>query len=608
MAADPTLVRAAFTEASTRYGGDVLDQSKLYQSTKDISARYGLVISEALNVYNNRKKEKNALIDTQLNAFKKIAETQLQKVYNQGNPLDDKIISAIETRIEELQDEFELVNSTGDEDTKENKRARRKIIAELNRITSNAINLRANMQEFMENAKNIDYDMIYEPELLRYATDVIDLDNYSNRDDIQVSYDDKGIIFTVDGNTMSFDDLQRFFPKANLKVDNAMATIGGETALEAVKDAEIGKTNYDIRRKREELLESIKETEDIPNAIRKLEKTGHTQSFKQALINDFAISQSVLNNMFYIDNGEKIDVGGALLTELDIVKDGVINEKDIQAALDSDDYATFEANMDVLIDAIVNPNNPAFDLQTTKSLIADYYIGSEDGSVIGLDQQAYNQVYETAEFNIQKRNNPEGKDPNVVLTAGNRNYKKSVVDSKYDNIMAKDTTVEDFYGNMWTPQYGYNNEFKGYTTIITNQQTKLPEEVGPYNEEQLMNSPYFGMRNYLVKYKNYTPPKFKTENRFETLAPESFNDIVTTSENPAQDIADAINNDEAYKPTDESAKLMVGKDGKSIEIQTPNGTVVYNIEDSNDINLLVEFINSNREIYGDPLFEQKKSK
>jgi hypothetical protein len=608
MAADPTLVRAAFTEASTRYGGDVLDQSKLYQSTKDISAGYGLVISEALNVYNNRKKEKNALIDTQLNAFKKIAETQLQKVYNQGNPLDDKIISAIETRIEELQDEFELVNSTGDEDTKENKRARRKIIAELNRITSNAINLRANMQEFMENAKNIDYDMIYEPELLRYATDVIDLDNYSNRDDIQVGYDDKGIIFTVDGNTMSFDDLQRFFPKANLKVDNAMATIGGETALEAAKDAEIGKTNYDIRRKREELLESIKETEDIPNAIRKLEKTGHTQSFKQALIEDFAISQSVLNNMFYIENGEKINVGGALLTELDIVKDGVINEKDIQAALDSDDYATFEANMDILIDAIVNPNNPAFDLQTTKSLIADYYIGSEDGSIVGLDQQAYNKIYETAEFNIEKRNNPEGKDPNVVLTAGNRNYKKSVVDSKYDNIMAKDTTVEDFYGNMWTPQYGYNNEFKGYTTIITNQQTKLTEEVGPYNEEQLMNSPYFGMRNYLVKYKNYTPPRVETENRFETLAPESFNDIIATSENPAQDIADAINNDEAYKPTDESAKLMVGKDGKSIEIKTPNGTAVYNIEDPNDINLLVEFINSNREIYGDPLFEQKKSK
>ena len=592
MAADPTLVRAAFTEASTRYGGDVLDQSKLYQSTKDISARYGLVISEALNVYNNRKKEKNALIDTQLNAFKKIAETQLQKVYNQGNPLDDKIISAIETRIEELQDDFELVNSTGDEDTKENKRARRKIIAELNRITSNAINLRANMGQFMENAKNIDYDMIYEPELLRYATDVIDLDNYSNRDDIQVSYDDKGIIFTVDGNTMSFDDLQRFFPKANLKVDNAVATIGAETTLEAAK----------------ELLESITKTEDIPNAIRKLEKTGHTQSFKQALIQDFAISQSVLNNMFYVENGEKIDIGGALLNELDIVKDGIINEKDIQAALDSDDYATFEANMDALIDAIVNPNNPAFDLQTTKSLIADYYIGSEDGSVIGLDQQAYNQVYQTAEFNIEKRNNPEGKDPNVVLTAGNRNYKKSVVDNKYNNIMAKDTTVEDFYGNMWTPQYGYNNEFKGYTTIITNQQTNVQETVGPYSEEQLMNSPYFGMRNYLVKYKNYTPSKVPTENRFETLAPESFNDIIATSKNPAQDIADAINNDEAYKPKDESAKLMVSQDGKSIEIKTPNGTAVYNIEDPNDINLLVEFINSNREIYGDPLHEKNVKK
>jgi hypothetical protein len=604
MAADPTLVRAAFTEASTRYGGDVLDQSKLYQSTKDISAGYGLVISEALNVYNNRKKEKNALIDAQLNAFKKIAETQLQKVYSQGGPLDDKIISAIETRIEELQDDFELVNSTGDEDTKQNKRARRKIIAELNRITSNAIDLRANMGQFMENAKNIDYDMIYEPELLRYATDVIDLDNYSNRDDIQVSYDDKGIMFTVDGNTMSFDDLQRFFPKANLKVDNAVATIGAETALEAAKDAEIGKTNYDIRRKREELLESITKTEDIPNAIRKLEKTGHTQSFKQALIQDFAISQSVLNNMFYVENGEKINIGGALLNELDIVKDGVINEKDIQAALDSDDYATFEANMDVLIDAIVNPNNPAFDLQTTKSLIADYYIGSEDGSIVGLDQQAYNQVYETAEFNIQKRNNPDGKDPNVVVTAGLRNYKKSVVDNKYDIIMAKDTTVEDFNGNIWKPQYGYNNEFLGYNAEVTlaNGEKKL---LGPWSEHELMESPYFGMRNYLVKYKNYTPPKVPIEDRFETLAPESFDDIIATSKNPAQDIADTINNHEDYKPTDESAKLMVGKDGKSIEINTPNGTAVYNIENPNDINLLVKFINSNREIYGDPLFKQK---
>ncbi len=606
MAADPTLIRAAFTEASTRYGGDVLDQSKLYQSTKDISAKYGLVISDALNVYNNRKKEKNSLIDGQLNAFKKIAEIQLQKVYSQQNPLDDKIINAIETKIEELQDEFELVNSTGDEDTKENKKARRKIIAELNRITSNAISLRGNMEQFMENAKNIDYDMIYEPELLRYATDVIDLDNYSNRDDIQVSYGDKGIMFTVDGNTMSFDDLQRFFPKANLNVDNAMATIGSETALEAAKDAEVGKTNYDVNRKREELLDSITKTEDIPNAIRKLQKTGHTQSFKQALIEDFAISQSVLNNMFYIDNGEKIDVGGALLNELDIVKDGVINEEDIDAAMKSDNYETFEANMDILIDAIVNPNNPAFDLQTTKSLIADYYIGSEDGSVIGLDQQAYSKVYETAEFNINKRNNPEGKDPNVVLTAGNRNYKKSVVDSKYDNIMAKDTTVEDFYGNMWTPQYGYNNKFKGYTTIITNKETKLEETVGPYTEEQLMNSPYFGMRNYLVKYKNYTPPKVEIENRFETLVPESFSEIISTSKNPAQDIANTINNSTDYKPINDNAKLIVSEDGKSIEINTSNGTAVYNIEDPNDVSLLVEFINSNREIYGDPLFKQNE--
>ena len=94
MGADRTLVQAALAESTTRYGGDVLDQSNLYKSTIDISAGYSKVISDILEVYGGERKEKRKKLDSQLDYFKNIAEIQLGKLYDDEDPLHDKIIDA----------------------------------------------------------------------------------------------------------------------------------------------------------------------------------------------------------------------------------------------------------------------------------------------------------------------------------------------------------------------------------------------------------------------------------------------------------------------------------------------------------------------------------
>ena len=601
MAADQTLVRAAFTEASTRYGGDVLDQSRLYESTKNISAQYGKVISGALKIYNDRKEKKRIGVDAQLNAFKSIAESQLQKLYNEESPLDNKIINAIERRIEELQEDFEKVNYTGKEDTKQLKRERRRILGELNRITSNAIGLRGNMQLFMENAKDIDYNMIHEPELLRFATDVIDLDNYSNRDDIIVNYGDKGIEFTISGNTITYDDLVKIFPKADLSIDNTVKDMGLETSSEAKKDAELGEKNYRISLKREQLLNNIEKPEDIPNAIRKFKQSGYTVSFKDALLSDISIPMEVLNNMFYTDDKNvEQNIGNTLLTELDVVKDGVINEKDMQAALNNDNYEAFEANMDILVDAITNPLNPAFDLETTKSLIADYYVGSEDGSIVGLDQQAYDQIFKSANTAIDKKNNlnnPPAEEVSVRLTQELGYTTKPLADLRYNEVIAGNQQVQDWKGNIWEPTTTYDG-------IVFTSNEMFPGK--KYTPEQLLASPHYGMYNYLVEYKGYkgtstTPQEItplSSTSMFKFGEEEySFENLVQST-TPAESIASAINNSKEFQPKNKDLMLKV-KDKNTVTVQGRD----IDVTDPKDFNLLIEYINMNRKQYGDPLFE-----
>ena len=66
MGADRTLVDAAFTEAKTRHGGDVIDQSNLYQSTKDISKGYLDLTANVMAGYKAKKLVERTALEAQL--------------------------------------------------------------------------------------------------------------------------------------------------------------------------------------------------------------------------------------------------------------------------------------------------------------------------------------------------------------------------------------------------------------------------------------------------------------------------------------------------------------------------------------------------------------
>ena len=80
MAADRTLVDAAFKEAKSRAGMTVPDQSALYQSTVDVTKQYGALITGAMQDLDDKKEKQKLGTEQQLKGFDAIAKNNLKKL------------------------------------------------------------------------------------------------------------------------------------------------------------------------------------------------------------------------------------------------------------------------------------------------------------------------------------------------------------------------------------------------------------------------------------------------------------------------------------------------------------------------------------------------
>ena len=193
--------------------------------------------------------------------------------------------------------------------------------------------------------------------------------------------------------------------------------------------------NYHGDDNRALFLESIDSKDAFRNfATRRIENLNEA-SFKEALLDDINIPISILDNMFIDMDGERVNIGLAL-DMLDIAggadggPDGIINAFDLtQAALLSEEgLKNFEANMDILIDVITNVDNEAFDLNTSKELLADYYMS--------FDEQKYEQGYENAIKSKQKSNKDgiyDVNDANYIIN--NRIMNPDDFDKNYGDLI-----------------------------------------------------------------------------------------------------------------------------------------------------------------------------
>ena len=600
MASDVNLIKAAFVEAKSRFGTEIGDFSNMYQSTIDISAKQLENVQSILNDYAAEKKKERESKEKQLQNFIRVSETNLQKLYDNEEPLPEPIIDAIEKRIKELQDDFELVNTIGENDTKENNRARRKILGELTRITNNAINLRADYMKFAENAKFFNIKRINKS-VIDPAMMVIDLDNMQkNVDDgnMQVYYGDDGINFWVknynsvdDGNgniTYSGDPaiinmkmLKENFKSINTDLDKKYIEQVKNSEIRAQRDAVDGVMRYDENSQSALFRTTITDEEEFGDfANRRINGLNDELAFDEYLETNLSVSFAVLDNMFYDENNQRYNIGESFKV-LDQDGDNDVDNQDIQAALDSmgkdsAEYKKFKQNLDLLIDVIANPDNKAFNFEESMNMLTDYYIS--------FDKAAYLRKFTATQKTLERQNNPfsggggGGTEPYQLSSGGY--MQREIVDSHVDFILnPEEGQQSSFLGRSY--KYENGQFYREYRKIDSDNQVK-PDQTDSngnnwmkINEESIVlegkiqNFVNLGSQtNYSIK-----NPEANRRTKFDNTRASEFIDM------NAQDVINKLNAHYDTLPSNKAFRLtnsgniavfvVTGGQGGYVEITKP---------------------------------------
>ena len=127
MAADSTLVNAAFKLGKTEAGANVPNMAPLMKAQVGISAGFTKMARDAMSNHQKKKEIERVGKSKQLGVFEKVFTDTLTKLYEQEEPLPDEFIDAVTARVESLQEEFEAFNTYGKGDTSVNNRERARI-------------------------------------------------------------------------------------------------------------------------------------------------------------------------------------------------------------------------------------------------------------------------------------------------------------------------------------------------------------------------------------------------------------------------------------------------------------------------------------------------
>jgi hypothetical protein len=419
MAADSTLVNAAFKLGQTEAGANVPNMAPLMQAQVGISAGFTKMARDAMGNHQKKKEIQRVGKAKQLSGFEKVFSDTLTKLYEQEEPLPDEFIDAVTNRVEKLQEEFELYNTYGKGDTSENNRARARIMGELKRVTNEVINFRGGLEKFAIDREN---GLLNEGECaesdIASSQQAIDMRNFSKNaaaGKVEVGYGEDGKLqitsrgyysnagWKISGSwgddvIVNIESLEKAFPTKDLKQDAGYLASFTESEASGKTDGlkPNAVKNYDAEQRHAEFKATLNTDAAFQNIVsRKIEGAGgNNASFKDALLSDINIPLSILDNMFYeaVDNdGKPIRVEvGLLFKDLDL--DGVngITQKDHDLAekMGGEAFAMFETNLDAMIDVITNVKNPAFDRERSAGMVADY--------LTSMDQEKYNAGFDVA--------------------------------------------------------------------------------------------------------------------------------------------------------------------------------------------------------------------
>ncbi len=417
--ADQTLIRGAEKIAKKEY---VFTKPKVDRGSAVLESAISS-ISSGIGAIKMKKEQLEVEHEKQLEPFQDIADNMYTKLSGQQEPLPQKVVDAVEGEIKRLQDEFNEVNAVGKGDTREKERARTKITAELTRVTNEAINARANFIKIGQSAGNWNSSLI-DSNNINPLKSILDVENMDKNDNISAEFVGGKLTFTTKnyntgqvrghvekatdvydpkaeitpskdevikeyqhGDAMSFTAAQMLeaLPQKNLQTDAFILKGNNDFTSQGINDGRYGNPNY-FRNVDGTLNNRVYDdeknafagemTKDVFKDIqgRRVDKIG-MPSFSMALRDRIDIPMAALDNMFLDDSGERVQYAD-LFASMDSTgpkgePDGFITKEDLV------DYkggsTAFEKNIDEIINALTDVNHPAFNLDTSANMIADYY-------------------------------------------------------------------------------------------------------------------------------------------------------------------------------------------------------------------------------------------
>ena len=547
MASDRNLINAAFAEAKTRVAGDFPDLTKLYQSTTNISKQYLNTVGGILKDIQEERKSEKKKADAQKKAFMNIANTNLQSLYENEEPLPEAFISMAEQAVRDMSSQFDLVNTIGDEDTQENQRARRQILAKLNKLTNELRGVRKTYMDRSDVIQNVLLsDRVFKGEnidLIAKAFDIKNVDKNVLEEFLQVGYDiDDGVFFNVrndinsDYEKILFSDVAANFNPRNTDNDKTYIKMVNASSAKGEldgKDENITEVQYNEDNFIAGFKDMIQDEQDFDDfAYDRISGLNDEPSFEEAVYENavtMGIPFAVLDQMTTLENNEAKKVGEKY-KQLDLNNDGTISSLDGRIAedkLSADDLKIFKENVKQLIDAVVNKDNPAFNFEVSRDLMAKYYMTYHKRNYL----VNYNS-FKQQRLNRNKNNN----EPGTMSIAGRYygNLQDLLADHKtmFDFIENPDEGQE-VQGTIYANSYQYKDGKYYAADDKGNYTVDLATNIDPTGRSKVIQDQASGA------YVRYSQGKYhrKGNNRYSALQMNMVEKISTISDVRVGDLA-----------------------------------------------------------------------
>lgn len=475
MASDINLIKASFDLANSKAAANVPDMSKTYKSTVDVGKMYLDVVSGIGKEMALDRKKNELGREKQLESLKSVIKRNFSEMYKKGGNQGEETIMAVREGVKKIQEDFERVNTYGDNDNDENEYARIQLEARAAKLISSVTNSREFFGQLGGRVDNLRVEDItkFKGHLLDPMRRAMDIDNHKNDPGVIVRYDHEkeDLVYEVDGDfSMTLDEMVKSLPEYDTAKHNRIAaffnTASDTAKIDAGAETPVNQfeNNDYLQGQKIEFKKEINNEEDFLDISGA--KIIGDRSFREALINRADISVAAIRTMV----GENEADIGALYAAMDHDNSGGINfDKDLAELKTTEAREEFKKNYELLIDAITNPENTAFNLSMSKDLLADYYVG--------LKKQNYDNTYNY--YNKKSKENYDKDIPGNYEIGGKRGvfdpmggtngsgFRRGLWKSnqqldvnKQITKMRKREKFFDYLGNTW--RMGGNGKITGF--------------------------------------------------------------------------------------------------------------------------------------------------